>query len=87
MNLLRKKPGVSSDSARRLKEWTRELWGLSEDTALVVLELACREPGCAPVETVVATLGDTGQRRSVKVPGAASGVTREDLVRAMKRDH
>jgi len=85
MNLLRKRPGVPSDSARRLKEWARELWGLPDDAALVVLELACREPGCPPVETVVATLEAAGERRSVKLHGAAGGITREELVRAVTR--
>ncbi len=85
MNLLRKRPGVPSDDARRLKEWARELWELPDDAALVVMELACQEPGCPPVETVVATLEAAAERRSVKLHGSAGAITREEFVRAVTR--
>jgi nitrate reductase delta subunit len=37
----------------RLKKWTRLRFALPADAAVMVSEMRCALPGCAPVETVV----------------------------------
>ena len=40
-----------------LKDVVRHALVLPADAGVLVQQLACREPGCAPVETVIADLG------------------------------
>jgi hypothetical protein len=37
----------------RVRAWTRERFTLAEDAAILVSEVACKAPGCPPLETVV----------------------------------
>ena len=37
----------------RVRQWTRERFGLPKDAVVSVAEVACTLPGCAPLETVV----------------------------------
>jgi nitrate reductase delta subunit len=41
------------EALARVREWTRERFTLPEDAAILVSEVACRVPGCPPLETVV----------------------------------
>lgn len=45
------------ESKSRVKGWFRKSFGIGEETSLMVTELRCSEPGCPPVETVIAVLG------------------------------
>ena len=38
----------------RVREWSRAQFKLSDDTAILVAEVACALPGCPPLETVIA---------------------------------
>ena len=38
----------------RIRDWTRARFGLDGDATLLVTEVACSQPGCPPLETVVA---------------------------------
>jgi hypothetical protein len=42
--------------------------GLPEDIAVTVQQLACREPGCPPIETVIAVLAVPPQRWTLHRP-------------------
>ena len=48
----RNSPG-HGEALARVREFTRERFTLSADAAIVVSEVACRTPGCPPVETIV----------------------------------
>ncbi len=50
--------------AGEVKAWVAKHLDLSEEDLVTVAELACVEPGCPPVETVVTVHGADGQRRS-----------------------
>lgn len=63
----------------RLKEWTRELLGLGEDSALTVSELSCADPGCPDLETVIGISVEPGQWRRLRIRKPAAEVTRSDL--------
>jgi hypothetical protein len=62
----------------RVKGWFRESFGLEGDVSLMVTELRCTEPGCAPVETVIAVLDASGNRR-YKVHKPASEISEADI--------
>jgi hypothetical protein len=69
------------DPARtaRVKAWVAEALGLGDEIALMVTELRCTEPGCPPLETVVAILGGDGPNRQYKIHKPLDDVTREDV--------
>jgi hypothetical protein len=48
------------EALARVRDWTRERFSLAADAAILVSEVACRVPGCPPVETAVAFwIGET----------------------------
>lgn len=62
-------PGGDSDSAAdalrsrpahlsAIKKWTRDILGLAEDDVVTINELACRDPGCPVLETVIAVFAE-----------------------------
>jgi len=64
---------------RAIKSWVGELIALGDDTVVMVSELACTEPGCPPLETVVVILGPAHRVRR-KVHKAMADVTRQDVI-------
>ena len=52
LGLAKKTPG-RLQAVERVEEWTRERFKLPKEAAISVAEVACRLPGCAPLETVV----------------------------------
>jgi hypothetical protein len=76
-----------SQAMRRLKQLARELFEAADDDAVVVNELSCTEPGCPPIETIVALLRAGGEPRQVKVHKPAVDVTEDDLRHAMLHGH
>jgi hypothetical protein len=70
---------LGAQRTRQIKEWVRELLAIDETVTVVVSELTCREPGCPPVETVIALLrsGEPGVKYTIH--RAAAEVTREDV--------
>jgi len=55
LNRLQQNP-ARRERVREVKRWVEESLGLPAEAAVMVTELACSEPGCPPVETVVALL-------------------------------
>lgn len=77
-------PKPSQQHVSGLKDVVRSVLGLDPDTAVLVQQLACTEPGCPPVETVVAVLGSP--RRTWKIPTPTAEVSASDLA-ALLTDH
>ena len=63
----------------RVKEWTRDRFGLAKGVAILVSEIACSNPGCPPLETVVAFWTETAERRQFKLFKPAAAVVEDDL--------
>jgi hypothetical protein len=63
----------------RVRGWTRERFSLSDDTTILVTELACTLPGCAPIETVVAFWTAADTRHHFKVFKPVADVIEDDL--------
>ena len=72
---------------RALKLLACDMLGAGEDDAVVVSELACTEPGCPPVETVIALLRAGETPRQIKVHKAAVDVTEADVRAALDAPH
>jgi len=79
---LRRNDEGRANRVREIRSWVRESHGIPEETTVMVTELACTEPGCPPLETVVAVLHSPGDTRQAKVPLGLADVTR-DHVQAM----
>jgi hypothetical protein len=46
-----------------IKKWTREILRLDDDAVVTVSELACADPGCPLIETVIAVFDQHGSRK------------------------
>ncbi|MGK5530436.1 hypothetical protein [Streptomyces sp. URMC 129] len=62
-----------------LKQTVRHLLGLDDDTAVVIQQLACAEPGCPPLETVIAVLPPGGPARRWTLHRPVEQVTDDDV--------
>jgi nitrate reductase delta subunit len=62
----------------RVREGARARFRLSEETAILVAEVACTVPGCPPIETVIAFWADE-KRHHFKVFKPVAAVTDDDL--------
>ena len=71
--------GAGAAKARQIKEWAGELLAPGEEVTILVSELACSEPGCPPVETVIALFRGREEPRKFHIHRPAAEVTREDI--------
>jgi hypothetical protein len=60
-------PGRGSQAVH-IAQVVRSVLRLSDDVAVTVQQLTCREPGCPPVETVIAVLAAPPQRWTLHHP-------------------
>jgi hypothetical protein len=65
-----------------LKQWTRDILGLGEDDIITINELACRDPGCPVLETIVAVFAE-GSTLRWKLPRPGCAITRTLLRQAL----
>lgn len=65
-----------------IKAWVRQQLQLDDDAVVVVAELACHEPGCPPVETVISILGHGEPNLSVHLSQPLDEVTGPDVAAA-----
>jgi len=72
--------------AEQIKGWTRARFGLGEDAAVMVGELACALPGCPPIETVIAFWTEGDKRHHFKVFKPLDAVTPDDIPPAWLRE-
>ncbi len=85
---------ATSDGAarkREIKAWVIEALALSEEATVMVTELACKEPGCPPIETVIAVLRGPGDTTQFKAHRAAGELDKDTVVAlvsgALSHDH
>jgi hypothetical protein len=63
---------------RSIKDWARAELGLPDHVVVMATELRCTEPGCPPLETVVAILRD-GRQQQFKIHKALADIVAEDV--------
>ena len=74
----RKKNSEHFANLSRVREWTRLRFALSDATSISVSEVACRLPGCPPIETVINFWVDDC-RYHFKVFKAVADVIEDDI--------
>ena len=75
---LKPDPGRSA-ALERVRGWTRERFGLAEDAAILVAQIACSVPGCPPLETAVAFWTEGPTRHQFKLFKPVAEVVEDDL--------
>ena len=71
--------GAGAATARRIKDWARELLALGDEVTILVSELSCSEPGCPPIETVIAVFRGRENPTKYTIHRASVDVTRDDV--------
>jgi len=79
LSLFNRRPRPDAEAVARLKGWITGLMSLGEKDHIAIAELACHEPGCPDLETVVTvTLADR-RRFVLRFPSAVAAVTKADV--------
>jgi nitrate reductase delta subunit len=73
-----KKSPDHSAALARVRAWTRARFQLA-DAAIMVAEVTCSLPGCAPLETVVAFWTEGDKRHHFKIFKPVAQVVEDDL--------
>jgi len=80
MDFFSARPTADADHRARVREWAVELFGKGAAPTVLVTELRCTEPGCPPVETVIAVMHDDTAPEQYKVHKPMGEIERGDLV-------
>jgi nitrate reductase delta subunit len=68
-----------AEALDRIEEWTRGRFALTQDTAVLVSEVACGLPGCPPRETVVVFWTESDKRHKFRIFKPPEEVAENDL--------
>jgi hypothetical protein len=71
------------ERAGDIKVWVSKHLKLGEDDLVTVAELACHEPGCPPIESVITVYSDDGGRRSWHIHKSLAELERSHIVTAL----
>lgn len=63
----------------QVKSWVHQALHPDEDTSIMVTELRCSEPGCPPIETVIALLKTAHPTSQYKIHKAIAEITQTDI--------
>jgi hypothetical protein len=77
--LLRRQPPEHTARLTAIKGQTRHDLNLTDEDAVVVRQLDCTEPGCPPVETVIAVLAADGSTRRWTLHHPVTAITPQML--------
>jgi len=72
---------------RKLKIQISEKYQLPESTIISVAELACHEPDCPPIETVITARAEDGSMQNWRVGKSIDKIEESDLSRLEKHFH
>jgi len=86
MNLFKQqRPTAKPEDIQHLKAWTQEILDLPADVPISISQLQCHEPGCPPIETVIAVM--TQPTQTFKIHAAAGDISREAVAEAIEHPH
>jgi hypothetical protein len=72
------------EAVSRVKGWVHGILKAGSGTALAVNEIACTDPSCPGVETVVLIMEPGGKTRACKVQKPVDAVTEQDIREALQ---
>ncbi|WP_114948777.1 hypothetical protein [Microvirga calopogonii] len=67
----------------RVKDLARTALGAVPDTAFAVNEIACNDPGCPGIETVILVMEPGQKTRALKIAKPLDEVVEQDIIRAL----
>jgi len=79
LGLFKRKPPADPVVTERLKAWVAALMDLSDNDTIMLAELACHDPGCPDLETVITVIRTDRRRFVLRFPGPIAGVTKADV--------
>jgi len=80
MNLFSQdKPKANPEKVRQLKIWMYRLLEINSETSISISQLTCKEPGCPPIETVIAVMTKTVQQ--YKIHKSVNDINEIDICR------
>jgi hypothetical protein len=86
MNLFKQPRSTAKpEDIQQLKTWTQEILNLPADVPISISQLQCHEPGCPPIETVIAVM--TQPTQTFKIHAAAGEITRDQVGQAIEHPH
>ena len=74
-----KAPEPDRDTIERIKEWAVAALRSSDDTAFAVNQIACNDPACPGIETVILVMQPGVKTRACKIARSLSDVTEQDV--------
>ncbi|MGL6211493.1 MAG: hypothetical protein ACRC14_16855 [Paracoccaceae bacterium] len=77
--LFKRKPPPDPELTGRIKHWVSALMNLSDADTIMVAELACRDPGCVDLETVVTVIRADRRQFVLRFPGPLADVTEAEV--------
>lgn len=80
------RPRRDASLIRQVKDWAYECLPISADATVSVMELECHEPGCPPLETVVAAMEQGQETRQWKFHKPMPDITRADVAEAAAKE-
>ena len=86
INLLIPRSGGNSHLAPVVKAWVKNVFQLDEFVTVMVTELECTEPGCPPLETVIAIMDQPGTPKQFKLHKRIAELTVADIEALRKTD-
>lgn len=82
MNLFHRPPPPDVAQRQRLKAWVYATLNLEAEVPVSISQLQCNEPGCPPVETVIAIMSQPPQ--TFKIHAAVAAITEAQLRQALQ---
>jgi hypothetical protein len=70
---------ANGQKIKEIKQWVQDALALPPETTILITELACTEPGCPPLETVVALLRGPANNVQQKIHRSIADVTKEEI--------
>ncbi len=78
-------PKPDREAVERVKDLARAAIPAAPETAFAVNEIACNDPGCPGIETVILVMEPGRKTRAVKVARPLDEVTEQDIRAALDR--
>lgn len=72
-------PKPDREAVERVKELARAALQASPETAFAVNEIACNDPGCPGLETVILVMEPGRKTRALKVQKTLDEITEQDI--------
>ena len=73
----KKKPNV--ENIRNLKIIISEKYNIPENSTLSIAELACHEPNCPPIETIITERNENGKVRNWRIAKPINDIQENDI--------